>query len=963
MTSSEPNSNPLPVWLVLVSMAIPQGILLLLNIRSWTLIHGEASDANVGTAFSLLSLELTLLCLTVGLVVYSGRILFRPKLWQCVVWLAIHIGVMLTFLMNIHDAIPDTIQPWILQEGQVGLWSSTLLMPGAFVALFFATRRIVDQLSLKKSGIIALVTTLVIPTLWYFLVTVAQPIALGQVGVVLNISLGVVLVVVFLIAIVAMFDKLLGQFVTDRYDARYLFIVGLLGILAPLGGLWLNKTIPFPTDFQSLGIYLLTVFNGVILALKPVGQSMSPLRLFLRCVTFPFIAYFFLVFLPYLPLSLIAIVIMGAGFLMLTPLALGLFQSRVTYIEFRLSQQRLGAVKTTLICLAGLAVIPTYLSWDALRDRHALYSSLDYFYAHNFDGPALTKSQTQRAATALVKLRDRKAGIQPPYISGMYNALVFGDMVITDQKIRTMHQWLTGRDLPNTSENFFQSRSTNNARWGRGRLIPPHRDTKLSHFMLTASSNQNATVRLTLQNQSADTHAVYAEQIALPDGVFITGLRLKIGDNWESAKFIDKKTAIWVFQKITEVRRDPALIYYHTANRAELRVYPFPAHGIREVELDVSFHPNSAALIQLGKETIRLNTAPQQPAVLFKDGTVLKSLEKYAFMRTPYLHFILDISQDQNVSPVQRAHAFAAQIAHARQYFKVQDFRITAANLTSSIIGDGRFHNSGEQHEIAQIIQDTPIDFTGGFWLERALANAISEQAYAQHAGNLSTFPVFVVLSNQAPKEEPSLAAWRWLIPELNAWYSMQDDTISKHTLTASNPGSNADSPADDWPAVIAFSVEDTIRILPAHQTSLLDATRSAHVFDPAKSGFVPINPEKTLTENDALVQQMSLWHTWRQANLNPASLNQARSELLTQSRAQSMLLPTTSLIVVESASQWEMLARKEKQALANHTGLEFDDEQQTPEPAWWILLLALLLFLYKQDQRSLANRPSAPSQ
>jgi hypothetical protein len=64
-------------------------------------------------------------------------------------------------------------------------------------------------------------------------------------------------------------------------------------------------------------------------------------------------------------------------------------------------------------------------------------------------------------------------------------------------------------------------------------------------------------------------------------------------------------------------------------------------------------------------------------------------------------------------------------------------------------------------------------------------------------------------------------------------------------------------------------------------------------------------------------------------------------------------LLPTTSLIVVESASQWEILKRKEKQSLNNHSALDFEEEQETPEPVWWLLLAALLGFLYYRDSRT----------
>lgn len=67
---------------------------------------------------------------------------------------------------------------------------------------------------------------------------------------------------------------------------------------------------------------------------------------------------------------------------------------------------------------------------------------------------------------------------------------------------------------------------------------------------------------------------------------------------------------------------------------------------------------------------------------------------------------------------------------------------------------------------------------------------------------------------------------------------------------------------------------------------------------------------------------------------------------------ALGLLLPTTSMIVVERDAQWKILERKEKQSLSNHSALDFEEEQETSEPSWWISLLFLIMFLYIEDAR-----------
>jgi len=54
-----------------------------------------------------------------------------------------------------------------------------------------------------------------------------------------------------------------------------------------------------------------------------------------------------------------------------------------------------------------------------------------------------------------------------------------------------------------------------------------------------------------------------------------------------------------------------------------------------------------------------------------------------------------------------------------------------------------------------------------------------------------------------------------------------------------------------------------------------------------------------------------------------------------------------TFFIVVESELQWEILRRKEKQGLSNHSSLEFDNQEQTSEPPWWVMLACVLGYLF----------------
>ena len=97
----------------------------------------------------------------------------------------------------------------------------------------------------------------------------------------------------------------------------------LFALVLPIGGLILNRSIEFPVDFQAWEVYALTAANTAILLFASWRHASHPrLSFCLLCATFPFSLYFFLVFLPYTPLSILAVLAMGAGFLVLSPICL-----------------------------------------------------------------------------------------------------------------------------------------------------------------------------------------------------------------------------------------------------------------------------------------------------------------------------------------------------------------------------------------------------------------------------------------------------------------------------------------------------------------------------------------------------------------------------------------------------------------------------------------------------------------
>jgi hypothetical protein len=935
---------------ILWFICIPQSILLLLNIRSWHLISGEVGEIEVNAAMLLLACEV--IVLSGSIVTYwffhKGKLEFGKLI--SLMALIVHAGYMILFLNTVSNAIPDTIQPWIVSEGNVVRWNITLFMPGAFIALYVLSKTIFSSLIYARGRWLTLGLTLGLPLVWYLFSTLIQPTWFSQFSIIGWIVIASIFVTLFLAAIIHAFDNLIHKEFSTHLIEKHYIVALLLGLAAPLGGLYLNRSIPFPVDFQATSVYVLTALNGLILLLKPGNTRYLLVKYFLRCLSFPFIFYFFLVFLPLLPLSLIAIIAIGAGFLMLTPLMLGLFQFRVTQNEYHLLASNIGKTKTLAITFSGLLILPGYYLIDAVLDKMALDKTLDYFYAYDFDSDPLTEPEINRSAKTLVQLRDRKSDIQMPYISGFYNAVVFGDMVLSDTKIAQIYQWLTNQMIPDYRADVIALSDRRNRRF-RGNLIKPDTNVVLEKFEQTPTqSATQKTVRLTLRNQSANTHAQYRDVLHIPEGVFVTGLRLKIDNEWVNGHIFDRKTALWVFQKITEVRRDPAIIYYTTPTTLELKVYPFPANDVRELELDLEHHQEMNARITIGEAIVDLNPGHNAPILTSQDGKLTIDANNFFFTREPYLHVILDFS----IGAKRPTQEYVDKIRTIGAELGIQKVMLTAANISSAKNAAGKLIDLSDENTLNHAIENLELPERGGFWLERAIANEIL-RIYAQmNESNLNHLPNFCIIQgNQTTLDDTiDTHAWNWLIPDLGPLYLHQNNTLSRYSLKT---GKQMEDAAEQKPiSVAAIKLGDKVQLLPADTVSILnmDSEKKLTVYNPRSKSFETILARRVSpTINTHWANRATIWNQWKTANLQPSLFESKRQTFLDSSRKFNLLLPSTAYIVVESDSQWKILERKEGQSLRNHSALEFEEEQQTSEPPWWILLVFIIFSIFIREK------------
>lgn len=372
----------------------------------------------------------------------------------------------------------------------------------------------------------------------------------------------------------------IGDHFIPRFPWLPMVFTIIIALVLPICGLLLNITIPFPADYQNPLVYVLTVLNGIIL-LTPLNNRSG---YFLRCATFPFTLYFFVVFLPFLPLSLLAIMVIGAGFLMLAPLLLFWHHIRLLAKDWKRYPKYIPAI--------AVLVLPALFTVHIEYDRAKLRNILDYTFAQNVLTDAKIPAAPAQIKRILIRAYAAKNASDIPFISTWYNQRVFDGMILPDKRIEKMWNLYVGGPVPKQKPNLWGNElwGSSGRRSGWDRSIPPLRKASISDCnLLITATNSEQVIKLSLKitAPTQEQQELYAP-ITLPPATWVKGMSLKINGQWEPAAIIEKRAAEWVYKQITSKRRDPAILTLDSAERGLLKVFPITSKEPRELEITLT---------------------------------------------------------------------------------------------------------------------------------------------------------------------------------------------------------------------------------------------------------------------------------------------------------------------------------------------------------------------------------------
>ena len=937
-----------PKW-VLVINTIP--IILLFSIcgGTYSIIHTLLPEESVALwkSFAISLVVIGQIALIFGIVRIAQKKVLN--LWYSFTIFITHIPFLYFYLELLTDIVPSSIPGWMVSN-DFEIYPYAFLMPTLLHALLVLVTDLTPN-ETNRNPTFDFLACLVIPVGYYLVFAVAVPFLNHGYSVEFGEHLAIVLSIILTITFLFFFTRGIFTLYKNKLEAwkgEPLLWKVPVGILMPVGGLALNAELnDVFGDFTAWIFYALAVINGILFCLPEAkNKTLRLLQFIARAVFFPYIIYFFLVFVPYLPLSVFAIVLIGTGFLMLTPLILFVLQTKMLAHDFAFLKQVVGKYTLTGIMLIAFAVLPVSITIRYQLDRQTLFEGLDYIYESELKTPK-GKINAKALERVLMRVRenqkrDDNRGFDPPkratpFLTTYYNWLVLDNLNISNSKLDLMEEVFLG-DYHHQNQGRFRSVS----RWRR----PRSQGVLMTDAVVTSTYDEkeavwHSTIEFELTNtDSFSALSEYSTVFTLPTGAFISDYYLWIGDRKEKGILAEKKAATWIYNQISQTRRDPGILYYLNDNEVAFKVYPFIQGEVRKTGIEfihkepVNFEIDSFQL-QLG------NTEAQEPLqeeVMVANGDVIyipkevkKQLPKVT--RKPYLHVMLDYSSNRSSDPRKLLSRFRNKWDFSDGEW-VDTPKATLVNTYSQtydmITGWEEFGKN--------------IEPQGGFYLERAIKQDLLKQLKRPS----DSYPMYVVLTDNINQAICSnkLEEFARVHPEVEGFYyfNMDEDALFFHRFDGHTSEVKLEEHMNVKSVYAYPNASSPIAYLPIDEKPSIILKSTDLAFD---EGFLKENSWRSAL----YLQGLS-----RSNMLHPEQGTKRWRELVKGSFMTQTMTPNTAFLALENEAQKAMLRKKQEEVLSGKKSMDLEDEEieRMSEPAWWLIAGLLLLFLVFKHRKKL---------
>lgn len=930
-----------PYWLLSV-ITFPQSIIFFIFWRIYQVISSELSSSNINSwlAFGI-GLGLLVLLYTgysVYLIMNSKNI--HPATGVAIFLTYIPFGIL--FFIQSGSIVPPSIPEWMIFEINPALCVLTLIMPALayamIISVFWLTPNI-ERYSFKKD----IVIMVAVPAFWYMVFTVSVAVSVsifrgtlfglgGHVFTILFVILFVISAVAFLFLVTRVICMLLL-----KKPGKWRKIIVSLIVIFPLLGLIVNQACDnLFGDFSHYWFYILAAVTGVLMVIPAFDDKRIRMILYIaRSVTISYTLYFFLVFLPYLPLAVMAVAFIGLGVLMLAPLLLMLIHSGTLWEDYNYLLKHFEKKILIAVFVLGVLVLPSSIVMNYLNDRSNLDKALNYVYSQNLSDNKKIDLDTKSIKRVIENIRSNKDGSgrssvfenggfsnSTPYISPLYNWIVLDNLTLSDDKMDKLEVIFLGResDRNNTSSN------------GRAGV---ERGVKVDKYSVETMYEPEhgfyrSWIHLELINE-AFFMAEFSTVFDMPEGSYISNYYLDVLGERKYGLITDKRAAKWIYQQIVAVRRDPGILYYLSDDRVAFKVFPFAADELRKTGFEL-IHRSPVKLtfegneIQLGSRGELENEGTSGKVIEINENIVFvpaeakKSLPKVS--RNPKYYFVVDSSKGSK----GKANKYIERI---EKFVQKESIDTSNAEVVAFNFEEKRAKLNGNWKKDVK-------DFSskGGFFLELAVKRIIFE-SYKEKSMN---YPVIIVVTDNMDSAVfvSDLSSMRFACPESEYFYRLNDEgnlyaysmnegvKEGREELVESIAGSSVVA----WPGL-----DNALAFLPDDRDSIVLKHDDIDVND---RNFV-----KSDYYNAILLDALNM-----SLGLHPEKYDHKALGIVKGSIEHRIMTPLTSFIVLETEAQEKALLEKQKKLLSSNSHFDTMERTEMSEPSLVIIGILVLGYL-----------------
>lgn len=917
-----------PKWLFLIN-TLPILILFALFIGQYNIIKSLLENDNLmlWKTFGIILFLLGLLNFC-----YAAWTISRKQsvtIWYGIVSLICHIAFIYSFSYNADRIIPISIPGWMISGDKI-VYVGTFLMPTLAYSLFVLVSHFTPETKEHKAWKSFLIA-LVIPISFYIFSQLLWPLwqPLEE-----YFTIHMIIVLLIIATLVFLFFLIRGLYilVSERIDAwkKYQLAWKIpISIIFPILGLAVNnghlvEELNFNEsgvfgDFNNKWFYILAVVNGIFICFPEIMNIRYRTLLYVfRSIFFSYTFYFFIVFLPYLPLSIFAITAIGVGFLMLTPLLLFVIHVSELSRDFSFLKQHHSDKLLWTFAMLSFLIIPFCINISYLKDKKILNNALNYIYTPDYSKEHdIDLTSLQKTIEEIKKHKDTNQELvfnnKIPYLSSYFNWLVLDNLTLSETKINTIEKIFFGANTHFfRAEDFQQNDKV--------------KITQISNSSIY-DSGQNAWlswIDMEITNESlTNNFSEFSTVITLPEGCFISDYYLYVGKKKEMGILCEKKSALWVFSNIRNENKDPGILYYLKGNKVAFKIFPFAEKEVRKSGIQI-LHKEPVTII-LGDKVVKLGSDKNSHSVVgytdenlsyisTKDKNLLKPIR-----RKPYFHFLVDISKNQGLKVDETIK---------RIEYVIEKNKIFSHNSKISLINNKVKTFNLDNDWKQKLINST---FEGGFYIDRGIKVSL-KNAYDSKRDD---YPVLVAVSDSLQKAifENDYSDFKMMFPETDLFLSLdKSGKLNTHSLTG--------QPQKILSDTTKFTFDYTV-------LEYLNDGKKFYLPNDNLPSIVLKNENLQISSNNIIEKNwksaLLLKGKWISNLIYPVDQQNDWLDLVKYSFKSRIMTPVTSYLVVENDAQKAILKKKQEQVLSGNKSLDLDED--TPRMSEPELILLLILF------------------